>query len=138
MVVKRILCPDHLRRVPKQFSWVDHCLVRDKRICGLSHASLALYLFLITVSDAEGLSFYSDAAIARYLTLDTPLLSKTRLELCKAGLIAYSCPLYQVLSLQQTPGKTAAGPSEYPPCPRSFGEATHIGQVLRQILGGEQ
>jgi hypothetical protein len=42
MVVKRILCPDRLRRVPKQFSWVDLCLVRDKHICGLSHTSLAL------------------------------------------------------------------------------------------------
>jgi hypothetical protein len=137
MVVKRILCPERLRRVPKQFSWVDHCLVRDKRICGLSHASLALYLFLVTVGDADGISFYSDAALTRLLTMDVLLLVRARLELCNAGLIAYSRPLYQVLSLEQAVAPVPAALCEYP-SPRSAGEATHISNVLRQILGGGQ
>ena len=36
MIVKRLLCPERVRRVPEQFSWVDHRLVRDKHIgrCG--------------------------------------------------------------------------------------------------------
>ena len=69
MVAKRILCSERLRRVPKRFSWLDHRLVRDKHICGISHPSLALYLFLVTVSDADGLSYYSDEAIRTYLYL---------------------------------------------------------------------
>jgi hypothetical protein len=56
MVAKRILCSERLRRIPRQFSWLDHRLVRDKYLCGISHSSLALYLFLVTVSDADGLS----------------------------------------------------------------------------------
>jgi len=133
MVAKRILCPDRLRRVPRQFSWVDHRLVRDKRISGLSHQSLALYLLLVTVSDADGLSYYSDAAIGRYLNMDSVTISQARRELCGAGLIAYSRPLYQVLSLE----KVSAAPCESPQ-PRGSSEAVSLGEVLRQALGGEQ
>ena len=43
MIEKRVICPDRMRIVPRQFSWIDHALVRKKYICGLSHASLALY-----------------------------------------------------------------------------------------------
>jgi hypothetical protein len=64
-VIKRVLCRERLRRVPPQFNWVDHRLVRDKHICRCSVQALALYLFLLTVADAEGLSYYSDAAISR-------------------------------------------------------------------------
>lgn len=137
MVVKRILCPDRLRRVPKQFSWVDHCLVRDKHICGLSHTSLALYLFLVVVSDADGLSYYSDTTVVRYLSMDDLELKGARLDLCKAGLIAYRRPLYQVLAVEKSPASLPAAPCEYPP-PRTAGEATSIGDVLRQIIGGAQ
>ena len=137
MVVKRVLCPQRLRRIPKQFSWVDHCLVRDKHICGLSHESLALYLFLVTVGDAEGLSFYSDGAIQRYLNLDVRMVDRARNDLCDAGLIAYSSPLYQVLSLQKPSDRLAAAPCEHPR-PRSGGEALSIGQILREAMGGVQ
>ena len=41
-----------LRRVPRQFSWVDQRLVREHVIDRLSHEACALYLFLVTVADA--------------------------------------------------------------------------------------
>lgn len=133
MVTKRILCPERLRRVPKQFSWLDHRLVRDKRICGLSHASLALYLFLVTVSDADGLSYYSDATVGRLLSMDVPILEQGRHALCRAGLIAYSRPFYQVLSLD----RTVPAFHEVPPVSfhRDKGEPVVLGQVLRQAIG---
>ena len=136
MVEKRILCPERLRRVPKQFSWVDHRLVRDKHICGLRHESLALYLFLVTVGDAEGLSYYSDAAMDRYLKLDVARLSEARLSLCRAGLIAYRCPLYQVLSLKKSSTGLPAAPCEVRRHHRRGGETVSIGQLLRPVLGG--
>jgi hypothetical protein len=135
MVTKRILCPDRLRRVPKQFNWVDHRLVRDKYIHGLSHESLALYLFLVTVSDAEGLSYYSDAAIQRYLNLDSLMAGQARLELCGAGLIAYSRPLYQVLSLENFSPTVSAVPCDVSN-PRVDSEAVSLGDILRQAIGG--
>jgi hypothetical protein len=114
-VVKRVLCRERLRRVPQQFSWVDHRLVRDRYICGRSAEALALYLFLVTVGDAEGLSYYSDESISRLLPLDAAALSRARQELTAAQLIAYRRPLYQVLALGECslgtrPRRTAAEP----------------------------
>jgi hypothetical protein len=100
-IQKRVLCPRRLRKVPPQFNWIDHRLVRDKHICGRSAPALALYLFLLTVADAQGLSYYADAAICTFLPLDELALSRARTELIAADLIAWQKPLYQVLSLDE-------------------------------------
>lgn len=139
MVPKRILCPDRLRRVPKKFSWVDHRLVRDKRICGLSHQASALYLFLVTVSDADGLSYYSDNTINRYLRLDAIATAMARAELCSAGLIAFHRPLYQVLSLDSTETYLSAAPCEQlSERPRRKSEPDSLLQILQQVIGGKK
>ena len=54
MVQKRLLCPERVRKIPKQFSWIDQRLVRQGHIERLSHRAAALYLFLVTVADARG------------------------------------------------------------------------------------
>jgi len=87
-VIKRVLCPQRLRRVPRQFSWIDHRLVRDRHIVGRSAEALALYLFLVTVADGAGLSYYSDPGICQLLPLDGAALARARRELLAAGLIA--------------------------------------------------
>ena len=56
MVHKRLLRPERLRAVPSQFSWLDHRLVRERHLERCSTEALALYLFLVTVADAQGLS----------------------------------------------------------------------------------
>ena len=77
-VVKRVLCPQRLRRVPQQFSWIDHRLVRDRYICRCSVQALALYLLLVTVGDSQGLSYYSDQSICQLLSLDSSALAGAR------------------------------------------------------------
>lgn len=99
MAVKRVLCRERLRRVPAQFSWVDQRLVRERHIERCEAHALALYLFLVTVADAQGLSYYSEATLARCLSMDGARLRQGRTELIRAGLIAYERPLYQVLAL---------------------------------------
>jgi len=93
------IVPHLRRRIPPQFSWVDHRLVRDGHTQGRSAPALALYLFLVTVADAEGLSWYSDAAVCRHLSWSGLQLHGARTELERAALIAYREPLYQVLDL---------------------------------------
>ena len=115
-VIKRVLCPQRLRRVPEQFSWIDHRLVRDRHIAGRSAGALALYLFLVTVADGQGLSYYSDPSICRLLPLDASGLAHARQEL-----IAYQRPLYQVLSLD-------------PPASPRAGQAMTLGQILQQAM----
>ena len=101
MRTKRILCPGRLRRVPRQFSWVDHRLVREGHISRYSYEALALYLFLVTVSDAAGLSYYSEASLTSRLAMN---IIQAREELVRIGLIAYREPIYQVLSLEPEVG----------------------------------
>jgi hypothetical protein len=119
------IVPQRRRHIPPQFSWVDHRLVRDGHLQGRSAPALALYLFLVTVSDAEGLSWYSEASLGRHLGWTVPEVRTARSELQQAGLIACRLPLCQVLDL---------APTE-PPRSRA-GDAASVGDILRQMLGG--
>lgn len=125
---KPILCPQRLRHVPRQFSWIDQRLVRDRHIQGRSPQALALYLFLCTVADAQGASYYSDSTAAGMLGFESGELRAARRELTGAGLIAFSSPFYQVLSLD--PEKAEARPPE----PRVGQEQRSIGEVLRSMM----
>ncbi len=129
MIVKRLLCPERVRRVPEQFSWVDHRLVRDKHIGRCGAEALALYLLLVTVADAEGLSYYSERAVSQLLSMDEATVQRGRRELTKAGLIAYQKPLYQVLSLDPLPRQPADSPRG--------NRCASVGEVLRAVMGGE-
>ena len=91
--------PTRLRQIPPQFSWVDHRLVRDGYFECCSCDALALYLFLLTVADARGLSYYSQPSLMKQLKLGTIRFSQARTELIETRLIAYQHPLYQVLAL---------------------------------------
>ena len=101
MVQKRVLKPKRVRLVPRQFSWVDQRLLRGRYLEQCSAAAWGLYLFLVVVGDFQGLSYYSDAATCRFLSLTPAMLAKLRGELLAADLIAYENPLYQVLLLEQ-------------------------------------
>ena len=98
---KQVLCEERTRRVPRQFSWVDQRLVRDGFCRRCEPEQLALYLLLVTVGDAEGLSYYGDASVARLLNLPAARLPAVREGLLQADLVAYRNPLYQVLELPE-------------------------------------
>jgi len=100
---KRLLVPSRVRRIPAQFSWIDQRLVRDHHIEQAACTALALYLFLLTVADAQGLSYYADASVGRQLALSPEQVAAARAGLLRAGLIAYEAPLYQVLALDAPP-----------------------------------
>jgi hypothetical protein len=103
VAIKRVICSERVRKIPTQFSWVDHRLVRERHIERCDAHAAALYLFLVTVADVQGLSYYSDASLGRSLSMDPERLSKARGDLIRAGLIAYRRPLYQVLALDSLP-----------------------------------
>jgi hypothetical protein len=106
---KRLLYPQRLRKLPAQFSWIDQRLVRDEHIDRLSHGAAALYLFLSTVADKNGLSYYSDRSLCRRLQMQSLQLASARAELVGADLIAYQAPLYQLLSLDAPPATQRGG-----------------------------
>jgi len=108
MISKHLLRPQRLRQIPTSFSWVDHRLVRHDYLARADHGAWALYLFLVTVADAQGLSYYSDSALCRHLKMDAVSLSAARQQLIHADLLAYRKPLYQVLALPDDLKPTAA------------------------------
>ena len=108
---KRPISFPKLRKVPKQFSWVDQRLVRERYIDQLSSQACALYLFLVTVADAEGLSYYADPSLCQRLSLTSPELHQARQALIARGLVAYQRPLYQVLALDPAPREGTASAS---------------------------
>jgi hypothetical protein len=130
MINKHPLRPDRLRQIPTSFSWVDHRLVRHDYLRRAEPRAWALYLFLTTVADVHGLSYYSDAAIGRHLNLDASALGTARAQLVQADLIAYQKPLYQVLALPEDSRTTADATA-----PRT-GQVRSLGDILRRAMEG--
>jgi hypothetical protein len=129
-IKKRVLCPERLRQVPAQFSWVDQRLVRQRYVERCDPAALALYLVLVTVADAEGLSYYSDASLERMLRLEPAGLRAARTALVAAGMVSYQKPLYQVLALESAAPRPTAARSN---------QTRSVKEILAQVLakGGQ-
>lgn len=130
MTTKTLINPDRIRKVPKQFSWIDGRLVRDGHLDKCSHPAATLYLFLITVSDARGLSYYSDKSVCKRLSMDNHVLLEARSRLIQLNLIAYRQPLYQVLDLAPVKWESMIHRND-PGDP-----VQPLGQVLKQIMEG--
>jgi hypothetical protein len=132
MPIKRLLCPQRLRRIPRQFSWIDQRLVREHYIERCDAQALALYLLLLTVADAQGLSYYSDRTVCRLLSMTPAVLSRARAQLIGVALIAHQAPLYQVLALEAAPAAAAA----FAPGSTPRGTAPEpIGAALARLQG---
>jgi hypothetical protein len=128
MVLKQPIFPEGVRQVPKQFSWLDHRLIRDHHIERCSHPAAALYLFLVTVGDARGLSYYADDSVMKHLSMDLIILERARENLISIGLIAWQKPLYQVLSLD-IPEKKASSRSV-------MDKPLSLGDIFKRATGG--
>jgi hypothetical protein len=130
MMIKRVIRPERLRQIPPSFSWVDHRLVSDHFIEQCDPPALALYLFLVTVADVQGLSYYSEASICRRLRIDALGLAVARRQLEQTELIAYAKPLYQVLALDG---------SQAPPGPdgERSGQTQSLAEILRRVVARE-
>lgn len=124
-----MLCPQRLRQVPAQFSWVDQALVRGHFIDRCEARAAALYLFLVTVADAQGLSYYGEATLEARLHLSREELVAARAQLIDLDLIAYQAPLYQVLAL---PGTRPRLPAQAPVGHAREG-ALSLAQLLEQM-----
>jgi hypothetical protein len=98
-IVKKPVDPKRVRSMPRQFGAVDRQLVYQKHIRDMSTEQIVLYLFLQCVSDAEGLSFYSDERICEELHFSANMLWKARDSLVQRGFLLYSRPIYQLLNL---------------------------------------
>jgi hypothetical protein len=98
-ITKQPVDPQRVRTMPAQFGAVDRRLVYQKHIRRMSVEQIALYVFLQCVSDAQGLSFYSDERVCEELHLSLNALWEARELLEHGGFLLYRRPIYQLLNL---------------------------------------
>ena len=130
-----MLRPQQMRQVPSQFSWIDQALVQRHLIDRCDARAAALYLFLVTVADAQGLSYYASATLMQRLHLSAEDLTAARRQLLDLELVAYEAPLYQVLAIAgTTPAPPTAPPRAAEP-PRAVVGDTGGPVSLAALLG---
>jgi hypothetical protein len=103
MIKKKILNPKRIRRINGGFSFIPHRFLTDGFLSSLEQKELLLFLFLVIVSDRNGLSFYSYDAICNLLQLDVDQYIKARDALIEKDLIAFDGTIFQVLELPSKP-----------------------------------
>jgi hypothetical protein len=131
MIQKKVLNPQRVRQINGGFSFVPHRFVLDGFLAALEQKELLLYLFLVVVSDRNGLSFYSYDSICTLLELNLDEYIAARDSLIKKDLLAFDGTLFQVLELPQKPlpGSTV--------CRRSKNEnPVPIAEFIQQNLKG--
>lgn len=94
---------ERIRKIAGSFSWIDHRFISGGFIRDLSQKEILIYLFLVAVSDRQGLSFYHDDRICSLLKIDLAALGEARETLVERLLIAWRPPVYQVLALPMQP-----------------------------------
>ncbi len=99
MYEKRVINKERIRKISGSFSWIDHRFINHGFIKELDSTEILLYLFLVTVGDRYGLSFYRDDTICRLLKIDKASLWLARDKLILGSLIEYKDGMYQVLEL---------------------------------------
>ncbi len=123
--------------MPAQFSWIDQALVQRHLIDRCDARAAALYLFLVTVADAQGLSYYGSSSLMQRLHLSTEELSAARQQLIDLELVAFSAPLYQVLAIAGTtaaPRTTSTSlTTTSAPAARDTGGPVSLAQLLEQL-----
>ncbi len=131
MLLKRLLDPTRVRKIQGSFSWIDHRFITAGFLPDLSTLEILLYLFLVAVSDRNGLSFYHDDRIASLLKIDLVSLGKAREGLIQRSLLAYEPPLYQILSL---PPEPVFLPSREDRAKREHEKALHFFKTIQEVL----
>jgi len=103
MLKKKVLNPERVRCIDGGFSFIPHRFLLDGFLASLNQQELLLYLFLILVSDRNGLSYYSYDRICTLLQLNLEEYIASRDSLIEKDLIAFDGSLFQVLSLPLKP-----------------------------------
>ena len=103
-IEKNPIEPCRIRKITGSFAFIEHRFLREGFWASLNHHQLLLYLFLIIVSDRNGLSYYSYDKICTLLGIVVDEYILARNALIDLDLIAFDGSLFQVLSLPDKTG----------------------------------
>jgi len=134
MITKVPLNQDRVRRIAGSFAFIEHRFLRRGFFSVLTHHEILLYVFLVLVSDRNGLSYYSYDKICILLRITLYDYIIARDGLIGKDLIAFNGHLFQVLSLPNQP------PQDLAPLKSSDDMQTHdpatIEQIITKSMGG--
>jgi hypothetical protein len=136
VIEKKPLCPHRVRKITGSFAFIEHRFLREGFFASLGHLELVLYLFLVLVSDRQGLSYYSYDKICTLLRLTVEDYLSARNALIHKELIAFDGHLFQVLSLPERPVLEPAKPLNTQQEMEQSDPAT-IHQLITTALGGD-
>lgn len=94
-----LLEPRRVRSPKGAYGWVDLRIVTKGHLQALNPAAALTYLFLCTVGNREGVSFWSRPRMARLLNLSQDCVDCAIQALCAADLIAATERIVQVLPI---------------------------------------
>ena len=134
MIIKRLICPERVRKITGSFAFIEHRFLRAGFWDGLSHHQLLLYLFLVVVADRNGLSYYSYDKICTLLKVSVDDYIAARDALIDKDLIAFDGSLFQVLSLPQKACKSDPTALKTAKDMQTHDPAT-INQLIKKSLG---
>lgn len=103
MIRKKILNQNRVRRINGSFAFLEHRFLRAGFWAGLDHTELLLYVFLVMVSDRNGLSYYPYDKICDLLSIRLEQYIAARNGLINKDLLAFDGTVFQVLSLPARP-----------------------------------
>lgn len=125
MIKKKVLNAKRVRKINGGFSFIPHQFILDGFLAALGQKELLFYLFLVIVSDRNGVSFYSYDVICTLLSLDLDEYIASRDSLIEKDLIAFDGTLFQVLSLPQSP-----------PAPQQKENRSPLDKLIQQAVKG--
>jgi hypothetical protein len=133
-IEKKPLEPHRIRKIVGSFAFIEHRFLRQGFWNSLSHHELLLYLFLVLVSDRNGLSYYCYDKICSLLQICVDEYILARDLLIEKDLIAFDGSLFQVLSLPQKPRSSPAAALKTAKDMQTHDPAT-IGQLIANCFG---
>lgn len=102
-MTKKILVPNRIRHINGTFAFIEHRFLQEGFFESLSLQELGLYMFLILVSDRNGLSWYSYDKICAILSFTLDEYIEVRNSLIDNDMIVFDGHVFQVLSLPDKP-----------------------------------
>jgi len=131
--------PRRVRYPRGAYGWVDLRIVTEGHLATLDQGAALVYLFLCTVGNREGISFWSRARMARTLSLSPEAVEAALKALVEADLIAATERAVQVLSVPGGGADRRAGPATplNPPKTTSSAPRPHRDVSEGEILAHE-
>lgn len=109
--------PRRIRYPKGAYGWVELRMVTDGHLQALDPSCALVYLFLCTVGNREGISFWSRSRTARTLNLSLETVGAALRTLAAADLIAATERIVQVLPVPVRGASQTAAPQATTPLP---------------------